>query len=149
MQIQELPITTISHLIKPEDTNHHGTLYAGRMADWAVESSFIGAQKTLQVSPKYIVCLRIYGLTFTRPVHSGDVIDLRVRAAHVGTSSVTMYLEMLKSPDAAPLLDGFLTFVHVNAEGRACPHGLAVEKPAAGSSLALWERAERLKQSQA
>ena len=148
MHIEDLPVTTISHLIKPEDTNHHGTLYAGRMADWAVESSFIGAQKTLGVSPKNIVCLRIYGLTFSRPVRSGDVIDLRVHAAHVGTSSVTMYLESLKSPDATPLLDGFVTFVHVSEEGRACPHGLVVEKPAAGSSLALWERAERLKQSQ-
>jgi len=149
MHIEELPITTISHLIKPEDTNHHGTLYAGRMADWAVESSFIGAQKILRVAPKFIVCLRIYGLTFKRPVHSGDVIDLRVRAAHIGTTSVTMYLDLLKSPDASPLLDGLLTFVRVNEEGRACPHGLDVEKPAAGGSLALWERAERLKQSQA
>ncbi len=148
MNIEMLPITTISHLIKPQDLNHHGTLFAGRMAEWTVEGGFIGAQKILRVEPRFIVCIRIYGLTFTRPVRSGDVIDIRTRAAHVGGSSVTMYLETFKSPDEMSLLEGFITFVHVNAEGRSCPHGLAIEKPAAGGALALWERAERLKQSQ-
>lgn len=27
----------ISHLIKSEDLNHHGTLFAGRTAEWLVE----------------------------------------------------------------------------------------------------------------
>ncbi len=148
MDIAMLPVTTISHLIKPQDLNHHGTLFAGRMAEWAVEGGFIGAQKFLRVAPKNLVCIRIYGLTFNRPVYSGDVIDIRARAAHVGRSSVTMYIETLKSPDPIVLLDGFITYVHVDEEGRAGPHGLTVEKPAAGEALALWERAERLKQSQ-
>ena len=28
-------------LIKSEDLNHHGTLFAGRCAEWFVESGFI------------------------------------------------------------------------------------------------------------
>ncbi|NTU75550.1 MAG: acyl-CoA thioesterase, partial [Anaerolineaceae bacterium] len=31
------------HLVKSEDLNHHGTLYAGRTAEWFVESGFIAA----------------------------------------------------------------------------------------------------------
>ena len=150
MGIEDLPITTISHLIKPQDLNHHGTLFAGRMAEWTIEAGFIGTQKVLRTDPQNIVCIRIYGLTFNRPVRNGDVIDVRVRTAHVGSSSLTTYVEVFKGWDRDdPLLDGFITFVHVNEEGKGCPHGLAVQKPAAGDLLALWERAEKLKQSQA
>ncbi|MDP2989667.1 MAG: hypothetical protein Q8O57_03775 [Kiritimatiellota bacterium] len=40
-----MKITTYvtNHLVKSEDLNHHGTLYAGRTAEWFVESGFIAA----------------------------------------------------------------------------------------------------------
>jgi len=34
---------TIYHLIKSEDLNHHGTLFAGRGAEWMVEAGFVAA----------------------------------------------------------------------------------------------------------
>ena len=145
-QMSELPVATVSRLIKPQDLNHHGTLFAGRMAEWAVETAFIGAQKVLAVDPREVVCIRMHGLTFSRPVRNGTVIDIRAQTAHVGKSSLTIYIETLTSDNGVtPLLDGYITFVHVNQEGRACPHGLAVEKPASGVSLALWEHVEGLK----
>ena len=33
-----MPIYKTYHLVKSEDLNHHGTLYAGRNAEWFVES---------------------------------------------------------------------------------------------------------------
>ncbi|MEL7655970.1 MAG: acyl-CoA thioesterase, partial [Bacillota bacterium] len=33
----------ISHLVKSEDLNHHGTLFAGRSAEWLVEAAFVAA----------------------------------------------------------------------------------------------------------
>ena len=32
-----------THLVKSEDLNHHGTLFAARTASWFVESAFIAA----------------------------------------------------------------------------------------------------------
>jgi acyl-CoA hydrolase len=40
-------------LVKSEDLNHHGTLYAGRSAEWFVESGFIAAYAF--VNPKNII----------------------------------------------------------------------------------------------
>ena len=32
------------HFVKTEDLNHHGTLYAGRTAEWFVEVGLMAAQ---------------------------------------------------------------------------------------------------------
>lgn len=33
--------TKTSRLVKPQELNHHGTLFAGRMSEWFVENCFI------------------------------------------------------------------------------------------------------------
>ena len=43
-------------LVKSNDLNHHGTLFAGRTAEWFVESGFIAAAGVLD--PKNLVCLK-------------------------------------------------------------------------------------------
>ena len=50
------------HLVKSEDLHHHATLFAGRSAEWFVESRFIAADALLR--PKSIVCLKIHGMTY-------------------------------------------------------------------------------------
>lgn len=52
-----------SHLIKSEDLNHHGTLYAGRSTEWLVESAFIAAAAT-HGDPEEILCLNVHGFVF-------------------------------------------------------------------------------------
>ena len=45
----------ISRIIKSEDLNHHGTLFAGRMAEWLVEACLISTIDLLR-KPEDIVC---------------------------------------------------------------------------------------------
>jgi acyl-CoA hydrolase len=63
---------TTHHLVKSEDLNHHGSLYAGRCAEWFVESGFIAAAALTR--PQNIVCLQIHGMHFTRPIRLGEVV---------------------------------------------------------------------------
>ena len=115
------------------------------MSEWVVETSFIGAQSALDVDPANLVCLKIHGLIFTRGAVSGDIVELRSRAAYVGRTSITMYTEAFIPGDKEdPALDGFLTFVHVD-EGDSTPHGLEIARPTEGDALRLWERAEGLR----
>jgi acyl-CoA hydrolase len=59
--------TFISHrMVKGEDLNHHGTLFAGRTAQWFVEAGFIAAASLTH--PKNILCLKIHGMLFKKPV---------------------------------------------------------------------------------
>ena len=66
-------------LVKSEDLNHHGTLFAGRSAEWFVEAGFIAAASVLP--PKNIVCVKIHGLTFTKPIHGVKSSVLRAKSS--------------------------------------------------------------------
>nr|MBP8858314.1 acyl-CoA thioesterase [Anaerolineaceae bacterium] len=63
---------TTHHLIKSEDLNHHGTLYAGRSAEWFVESGFTAAASLC--GPEHILCVMIHGMEFSHPVQLGEIV---------------------------------------------------------------------------
>ena len=63
---------TTMRLIKSEDLNHHGTLFAGRTAEWFIESGFIAA--TALLDPRSVVCLKVHGMYFTSPARPGEVL---------------------------------------------------------------------------
>jgi acyl-CoA hydrolase len=111
-------------LVKSEDLNHHGTLFAGRSAEWFVEAGFIAAASVLP--PKNIVCVKIHGLTFTKPIHAGEIVRFESKIVRTGTSSLTVYVQILVADLETPVLRGFITFVHVDDEGQAAPHGLTL-----------------------
>jgi acyl-CoA hydrolase len=130
---------TTQHLVKSEDLNHHGTLYAGRTAEWFVESGFIAAATLTK--PEHIVCLKIHGMTFTRPVRLGELVAFYSKIVLVGKSRLVSYIKMLAS--GQKVVDGFITFVHVDLEAHPVPHGLTIE-PTTPEDIELQEQARRL-----
>ena len=64
-------------LVKSEDLNHHGTLFAGRMTEWFVESCFITVANEYG-HPENLVCLKVHEVKFTKPIkksvaHTGAI----------------------------------------------------------------------------
>ena len=110
-------------LVKSEDLNHHGTLFAGRSAEWFVESAFVAAAH--QVPPENIVCVQVHGMHFSRPVNRGDVVRFTSRLVHAGRTSLVAHA-VLCTADDRQVVDGFVSFVHVDADGRPQPHGVSV-----------------------
>ena len=109
-------------LVKSEDLNHHGSLYAGRTAEWFVESGFIAASALL--NPKNVVCLNIHGMHFLQPVRVGEVVKFSSKLAWVGKSSLMAYVKVCKNNNDKMLVDGFITFIHVDENTRPTPHGI-------------------------
>ncbi len=136
-----MDVTTVvsHHLIKSEDLNHHGTLYAGRSAEWFVEAGFIAAASLTR--PDNIVCMQIHGMCFTRPVRRGEVVRYESKVIHTGRSRMVAHVCMLSADSM--VVEGFITFVHVNSEGKALPHGIEIT-PSRPEDLALQERAKAL-----
>jgi acyl-CoA hydrolase len=118
----ECQIFTSHRLVKNEDLNHHGTLYAGRSAEWFVEAGFIAAASLTR--PENIVCLKIHGMTFIRPVQPGEIIVFESRIILAGRSSLHAHVALRAKGEF--VLDGFITYVHVDHDGKSLPHGITV-----------------------
>jgi acyl-CoA hydrolase len=115
--------TSISHLIRPEDLQHHGTLFAGRMAEWFVEACFVAATR-LVGKPEDVVCVQIHGISFKKPANNGDIVDIKARVAFLGPTSITVYGRALVNNNETPSVSGMITFVTVDKEGKPYEHGL-------------------------
>jgi acyl-CoA hydrolase len=130
---------TIYHLVKSEDLNHHGTLFAGRGAEWLVEAGFIAAANLLP--PQFILCLKIHGMEFTRSVHPGETVCMRSTVVFTGRSRLISYVCAEVKGEQA--VDGFITFVYVDEAGKSRPHGIVIEAHSP-EEIALQERAQAL-----
>ncbi|MEG2247153.1 MAG: acyl-CoA thioesterase, partial [Peptostreptococcaceae bacterium] len=106
----------IYKLVKSEDLNHHGTLFAGRMAEWFVESCFITAANEYR-HPENLVCLKIHELKFSQPVSKGAIINIQSKIINIGNTSINVYGKVTKNDSDKVLVEGFLTFVCVDENG--------------------------------
>lgn len=134
----------VNHLVKSEDLNHHGTLYAGRSAEWFVEAGFIAAASL--VSPDRIVCLKIHGMTFTCPVRPGSIVRYEGRVVYAGRSSLIANVRAMVADSC--MSEGFITFVNVDQAGCASPHGITMT-PTAAADIELQKRAKSLRKTAA
>lgn len=132
-----------SRLVKSEELNHHGTLFAGRTAEWFVESAFIAAASTLG-DPKNVVCLNIHGLLFRHPVNKGEIVTFTSKVVYLGKTSIVVYTKMETEISKTTPVDGFITFISVDEKGEKIPHGFTLDETQDEVELALRERAKNL-----
>lgn len=136
-----IPVYVTHHLIKGEDLNHHGTLFAGRSAEWFVEAGFIAA--AAQSRPENTVCLKIHGMCFTRPVHKGEVVRFDSRVVFTGRSRMVAHIQMKIAATNDLVVDGFITFIHVDEHAKAQPHGIVIT-PETPEEVEIYQRAKTL-----
>ncbi len=132
-----------NRLVKSEDLNHHGTLYAGRTAEWLVESAFVAAGSVLPSNS--IVCKKIHGLTFLKPVKPGQIVCFNSRLVYGGKSSLRVYVKVNLIHLIEELyVEGFVTFIHVNDKTEPVPHNIKIT-PETDEEKELYERAANAK----
>jgi len=141
-RIVEPKVVYTTRLVKSEDLNHHGTLFAGRTAEWFVESGFISAASL--VDPQNIVCLKIHGMYFTRPVNAGQILRFVSQVVYAGKSSLVSYVQVYKEGIEDALVSGFITFIHVDENTRPSSHNIEIA-PITDQDKALLEEAKALK----
>lgn len=118
----------ISHLVKSEDLNHHGTLFAGRSAEWLVESGFVAAAAE-HGRPQDVVCVNVHGFVFKTPVQKGTILTMSSRVARVGRSSMTIYVKAVDEIEQTQNVSGFLTFVCLEPDTqKPRPHGIVLDE---------------------
>lgn len=114
-----------NRMVKGEDLNHHGTLFAGRSAQWFVEAGFIAAANL--TSPQHILCLKIHGMLFKKPVGMGSVIRFESKVVYAGRTSLVAHVRLFFSQTGEFLLEGFITFIYVDEQGIPKPHNITID----------------------
>lgn len=117
--------TTTTKLVISKDLNHHGTLFAGTVSNWFVESSFLCAAKNTK-SPESVVCLKINEFTLMRPGKKGDVLDFESDIIKTGNSSFVVYTSLINALTNEQIGYGAITFVTIDKKGKPIPHGLTL-----------------------
>lgn len=131
----------IHRQIKSQDLNHHGTLFAGRAAEWFVEAGLIVAASL--TSPRSVVCVNIHGMVFSKPVHVEKILRFESKVVFTGRTRIVTHVKIVFSHNDEQVLNGFLTFVHVDEKGRPVPHGIGVE-PEDPEDIELQRKAQKL-----
>lgn len=128
-------------MIKSEDLNHHGTLFAGKMAQWFIESCFATAANEYK-HPSNLVFLKIQELNFKHPIKLGDIINLQSKVCYIGSKSICVYgkVTSLNNNDKI-LVDGFITFVCVDDNGVPMDHNMILDKPTTEQDLLIYNKA--------
>jgi acyl-CoA hydrolase len=139
--IEPVSISTM-HLVKSEDLNHHRTLYAGRSAEWFVEAGFIAVSQL--VDQHHAVCLKIHGMQIGKPVKGGQVITFKAKIAYTGKSSFIVYVSATVPNTKQIIIEGFISFVHVDDDAKSAPHYIKVV-PVNEEDKMLYARAKELK----
>lgn len=134
------PMVT-NRMVKYKNLNHHGTLFAGQGAEWFVESGFIAASSVLP--PDNVVCVKVHGMTFRRPVPKGHIVRSDSRIVMTGKTSLVVYVIFTDNVDGGHIVDGFLTFVHVDLNGKPMRHHLEYT-PKTKEEKRLYEEAKKL-----
>lgn len=137
-----MEIVRVPRLVKTEDMNHHGNLYAGRMAEWFVEACYLCASQVPGL-PGALVCLRINDLVIKKPCPGGDTICLETRLVKAGSTSLTVYGRIVSHGGRRFHAEGFVTFVCVKKSGRPVAHRLRLDPPADAEEKAVRERVRK------
>ena len=135
---------TIPHLVKPKDLNHHGTLFAGQMARWLIESGLI-LSSSLVGKPEDIVSVQLNAMTFKKPVNNGDLIEIRSMISYLGSTSIMVFSQVMREPEKIPLITNSATFVTVDKEGRPYKHGLTLSEGYTAKNRDVCEEALKIR----
>jgi acyl-CoA hydrolase len=104
--------------VLPPDTNALGSTFGGRIMQWMDIAAGIAASRHCGHTA---VTAAVDDLHFARPMRLGDVVVIRARVNHAGTTSmevgVRVEREIIKSATREHCLTGYFLFVAVDDRG--------------------------------
>ncbi len=87
----------IKVVMMPRDTNPHGTIFGGVLLSYIDQAGAVGAYHEIRRSgygQKSIVTVGMKSVEFHRPVFVGDVLSFWTTLVRVGTTSITIHVDV-------------------------------------------------------
>ena len=82
----------MTHLIMPNDANHLGSVFGGRVMEWV---DIAGAISAVRLCRRPVVLAELDQMSFHHPIRIGHVAILLARVNYVGTSSIEVGVKVL------------------------------------------------------
>ena len=108
-------------LVLPEDLNHFGFLFGGRLLAWVDEACWIAA--SLDFPHCQFVTIGMDTVEFRYSVRQGTILNIRCTKENEGTTSVSYRVEVFdrRNSIAPPIFSTGITYVRVDDSGRKRP----------------------------
>lgn len=106
----------------PNDTNHLGTMFGGRVLQLMDETAGIAASRFARAT---VVTAATEAVSFEQPIRQGMIIETVARVAYTGRTSMLVRVEVFAEDVLAGVrvraTAGYLTMVAVDEGGRPMP----------------------------
>lgn len=107
-------------LVLPEDLNHYGYLFGGRLLRWVDEASWIAA--SLDYPESKFVTVGMDDVSFKSQINKGDIIAIECTKEQIGNTSVGYRVTVCKGgPCDSLLFSTLVTFVNLDENGKKSP----------------------------
>lgn len=105
-------------LVLPEDLNHLGFLFGGRLLAWVDEACWIAA--SLDYPHCQFVTIGMDRVEFRHSVREGTILSIACVKEKEGTTSVSYRVEVFdrRNPGGPPIFSTLVTYVSVDDTGR-------------------------------
>jgi acyl-CoA hydrolase len=109
-------------LAEPTDVNFGGKVHGGAVMKWIDQGAFACA---VNWCGGYAVTVYVGGIRFFKPIHIGNLVEIRSKLIHTGTSSMHISVDVYsKKPEDADYVHNthcIIIFVAVNKENNPVP----------------------------
>lgn len=107
-------------VVFPQDTNHYGTLFGGKMLSWMDKVAYYASAR---FCGRNTVTVSVESLDFSVPVRNGDLLDLHARVIHTAKTSMVIRVDVYKTemPQTSERVlshTGYFTFVALDEAGK-------------------------------
>ncbi|MEM5382432.1 acyl-CoA thioesterase [Paraburkholderia phymatum] len=114
--------TTFRFLAEPTSVNFGGKVHGGALMKWIDETAYACAAVW---SGRYCVTVSVGNIRFRRPIHVGNLVELRARVVATGRTSMHIHVSVhAGDPKGGELLqttDCLVVMVAVNENGTPVP----------------------------
>lgn len=108
-------------VMMPRDTNPHGTIFGGVVLSYIDQAGAVGAMHDIRAAgwpDQAIVSVAMDSVEFHRPVFVGDIVSFWTKLVRVGTTSITMHVDVEadRSGETVHLTEAKVTYVAVDLQ---------------------------------
>ncbi|MCO7723632.1 MULTISPECIES: acyl-CoA thioesterase [Myroides] len=108
-------ITSVFKVVFPDTTNHHNTMFGGRVIMMMTETAFMTATRFCR---KNFVIVSSDKIDFSKPIPAGSLVEMVGEVESIGTTSirirVNVYREKMREDERIQVVTGVFTLVALN-----------------------------------